>query len=115
VIRNWINDPDLLIFSVFDRVILRNSRALSNADYWGPIRNIVTKMWSIYGWIWYGHEIIGLENIPRNGPALIIYYHGAITVDSFFIGAKVYQKFNRLIFTVADRFLFKIPGELKKF
>lgn len=68
-------------------------------------------MWSNYGKIWHGYEVIGLENIPKKGPALIIYYHGAVTIDSLFIGAKIHQNLNRVAVTVVDKFLFKIPGE----
>lgn len=54
----------------------------------------------------------GLENIPEKGGALIIYYHGAIPIDLYYLMTKVYLYKNRLIHTVADYFLFKIPGNL---
>lgn len=37
------------------------------------------------GWIWHGHEVVGLENIPDEGPALIIYYHGTLPIDVSFL------------------------------
>lgn len=51
-----------------------------------------------------------IENIPDDSPALIIYYHGAVPIDLYYLLAKVYLFKNRLIHTVADYFLFKIPG-----
>lgn len=57
-----------------------------------------------------GYEIEGLEKIPVDTPALFIYYHGAIPVDLYYFLARVFLLKNRLIHTVADRFLFRIPG-----
>lgn len=60
-----------------------------------------------------GYEINGLENLPSDRPALIIYYHGAIPIDIYYFIAKTLILKNRLIHTVADNFLFNIPGLLK--
>lgn len=57
-----------------------------------------------------GYEVCGLENIPNDTPALIIYYHGAVPVDVYYFLSKVMLFKNRMVHTVADRFLFKIPG-----
>ena len=57
-----------------------------------------------------GYEIIGLEKIPNSGPALLIYYHGAIPIDFYYIMAKVILYKSRMIRAVGDRFLFKTPG-----
>lgn len=68
-------------------------------------------MWEAHGWAWHGYEVQGLDNIPDNGPALLVYYHGAIPIDYYYLSAKciIYKK--RLIYSVGDRFLFKIPGK----
>lgn len=60
--------------------------------------------------LYHGYEIRGIEHLPTNGPALIIYYHGAIPIDMYYFVAKIYLKLDRLIYTVGDRFLFKLPG-----
>lgn len=57
-----------------------------------------------------GYEVVGLENIPDTGPALIVYYHGAIPIDFYYILAKCILVKDRLIRCVGDRFLFKMPG-----
>ncbi|PSN40093.1 Transmembrane protein 68 [Blattella germanica] len=57
-----------------------------------------------------GYEVSGLENIPDDSPALIVYYHGAIPIDLYYFISKTFLFKNRLIHTVADRFLFKMPG-----
>ena len=59
-----------------------------------------------------GYEIEGLENIPNDGPALIVFYHGAMPVDWYYLLAKTIIHKNRLICAVGDRFLFSIPGKL---
>lgn len=60
-----------------------------------------------------GHEIIGIENIPPGG-ALLVYYHGAVPIDFYYICSHILLYKGRLINPVGDRFLFKIPGELAK-
>jgi 1-acyl-sn-glycerol-3-phosphate acyltransferase len=58
-----------------------------------------------------GYEVSGMENIPDDTPALIVYYHGAIPIDLYYFISKCILFKNRLIHTVGDRFLFKIPGK----
>ncbi|XP_071442917.1 DGAT1/2-independent enzyme synthesizing storage lipids [Hetaerina americana] len=79
-------------------------------DFWDGARHTVAAIWDAHGWIWHSYEIIGIENIPDEGSALIIYYHGAIPIDLYYFVARVILFKNRLIHSVADRFLFKIPG-----
>ena len=57
-----------------------------------------------------GYEVQGLDRIPDSGPALIIYYHGAVPLDIYYLIAKIYLKKRRLIYPIGDRFLFYIPG-----
>lgn len=57
-----------------------------------------------------GYEIEGMENIPDTGPALIIYYHGVVPLDFYYVVARVNLDKRRQIRAVGDRFLFHIPG-----
>lgn len=59
-----------------------------------------------------GYEVKGVENVPESTPALFVYYHGAIPIDLYYFLSRIYLLKNRLIHTVADRFLFKIPGKI---
>lgn len=59
-----------------------------------------------------GFEVQGLDHIPNIGPAMIIYYHGVLPVDMYYVIAKCILVKGRMIHAVGDRFLFKIPGEL---
>ncbi|XP_066257501.1 DGAT1/2-independent enzyme synthesizing storage lipids isoform X1 [Euwallacea similis] len=84
--------------------------ALITGDKWDAARKFVSVIWDAHGWIWHGYELEGIENLPINGPALIIYYHGAIPIDIYYFLAKICLTRNRIVHTVADHFLFKIPG-----
>lgn len=57
-----------------------------------------------------GYEIHGMEKIPDTGPALIVYYHGAIPIDYYYFLANVIIQKGRTCHSVGDHFLFKIPG-----
>ncbi|XP_060142924.1 DGAT1/2-independent enzyme synthesizing storage lipids isoform X5 [Globicephala melas] len=58
---------------------------------------------------WTGYEVHGMEKIPE-GPALIIFYHGAIPIDFYYFMAKIFIHKGRTCRVVADHFVFKIPG-----
>lgn len=73
-------------------------------------REIIATFWDAQGWIWFGYEVRGLENIPTEGPALIIYYHGSLPIDYYYLVAKIILQKQRSVHSVVDRFLFKIPG-----
>jgi hypothetical protein len=71
----------------------------------------IAAVWDAHATLYHGYEVLGLENLPKDGPGLIIYYHGAIPIDMYYFVAKMYLKYDRLIYTVGDRFLFNyVPG-----
>lgn len=59
--------------------------------------------------LWHGYEVYGLENIPKTGPALLIFFHGAIPADGYFLHSKVFMSTGRQAHFVVDNFLFKFP------
>ncbi|XP_023720360.1 transmembrane protein 68 isoform X2 [Cryptotermes secundus] len=79
-------------------------------DFWDGARKTAAAVWDAHGWIWHGYEVSGMENIPDDTPALIVYYHGAIPIDLYYFISRCILFKNRLIHTVGDRFLFNIPG-----
>ncbi|KAF5301315.1 hypothetical protein FQA39_LY10713 [Lamprigera yunnana] len=85
-------------------------RTYGSGGWWDAARKVVAAIWDAHGWIWHGYEVSGIENIPDKESALFIYYHGAIPVDLYYFLAKILLVKNRLVHTVADHFLFKIPG-----
>ncbi|KAJ8957838.1 hypothetical protein NQ318_001834 [Aromia moschata] len=83
---------------------------LQIGDRWEAARKSVGALWDAHGWIWHSYEVRNLHYIPETGPALIVYYHGAIPIDIYYFIVKVIFTRDRLVHTVADHFLFKIPG-----
>lgn len=57
-----------------------------------------------------GHEIVGFDRVPTKGPALIIYYHGTLPIDVYYLISKCILYKNRTINCVSDNFVFNIPG-----
>lgn len=62
-----------------------------------------------YGRLVHAFEVNGMERIPRDGPALMVFYHGFMPVDVWVFGAEVHRQTGRTIRFLADRFLFKTP------
>ncbi|CAG7724030.1 unnamed protein product [Allacma fusca] len=79
-------------------------------DFWQGARKTLAAFWDAQGWIWHGYEVDGLDSIPDEGSALILYYHGAIPIDFYYFMSKCILYKGRLVRTVGDRFLFNIPG-----
>ncbi|XP_062507030.1 monoacylglycerol/Diacylglycerol O-acyltransferase-like isoform X2 [Corticium candelabrum] len=57
-----------------------------------------------------GYEVVGLENIPERGGALVVAFHGALALDMYFLISRVMLVKHRLMQSVADRFLFRCWG-----
>ena len=78
------------LFLYFHGVHLRrlNRRLQEAATDWDIAkagREVLLALWNFLGWIWHGYEVVGLDNIPESGPALIVYYHGALPVDYYYL------------------------------
>lgn len=82
----------------------------TDRNFWRVGRKIVAAIWDAHARIYHGYEVIGLENVPQEGPALIVYYHGAIPIDMYYLNSRMLLQRERLIYTIGDRFLFKLPG-----
>jgi 1-acyl-sn-glycerol-3-phosphate acyltransferase len=59
---------------------------------------------------YHAYEPYGLENIPRQGPALLVFHHSLATYDSFLLGVPMYDELGRLFRGLADRLIFRTPG-----
>ncbi|MCC7404914.1 MAG: acyltransferase family protein [Bdellovibrionales bacterium] len=71
-----------------------------------PIARAVT--W--FGRLYNDFEINGLDHIPREGPALVVFYHGLMPLDLYYCGLLYYLETGRKARALTDNFLFKIPG-----
>src|SRR5262245_4896473 len=59
----------------------------------------------------YFHATLeGHENIPRQGPALIVSNHALFALDSAVLGSLLVEQVQRFPRFLADRALWKIPG-----
>ena len=58
---------------------------------------------------YFRYRIVGLENIPAEGPALIAMNHGAFPVDVPLLGGEIYERDGRVPRSLADRLIFKTP------
>ncbi|GAA6099677.1 transmembrane protein 68 [Tachysurus ichikawai] len=103
----------LLYLSILFLHVYKRKNQLREAysyNLWDGARKTLATLWDGHGAIWHGYEICGLEKIPEEGPALIVYYHGAIPIDYYYFLARVIIQKGRSCHSVADHFLFKIPG-----
>ncbi|XP_023222683.1 transmembrane protein 68-like isoform X2 [Centruroides sculpturatus] len=103
----------LLYLSALFLYLYRYRHRLKDAysrDFWNGARNTIATLWGAHGWIWHGYEVDGFENIPDSSPALLVYYHGAIPIDYYYLMSKCFVEKQRLIRAVGDQFLFRIPG-----
>ncbi|XP_050794879.1 transmembrane protein 68-like [Gopherus flavomarginatus] len=76
---------------------------------WDNGRLMVSRIISMYGKLWHGYEVHGIEKIPE-GPGLIVYYHGATSVDYDFFVWNLYIQMGRVSYSVVDHGLRMIPG-----
>jgi len=88
----------------------RLREAATEKDIYKAAREVIALMWVAFGSMWHGYEVQGWENIPDEGPALLVYYHGAVPIDYYQLVGNCILKKRRVIHSVVDKFLFKIPG-----
>ncbi|XP_048582936.1 transmembrane protein 68-like [Nematostella vectensis] len=96
--------------ALFVNVYLHRRRQLYDAyseNFWiGATQTVV----DAHGEFWHGYEMLGIEKLPDAGAALLIYYHGAIPIDMYYIMARLILQKKRRLRNVAATFLFYVPG-----
>jgi len=78
--------------------------------FWNSARLSVCTFISLLGKYWHAHEVVGIENIPDRGPALLVFYHGTLPIDLYYSMAYLRIKKRRRLKIIVDHFLFKMPG-----
>jgi 1-acyl-sn-glycerol-3-phosphate acyltransferase len=58
---------------------------------------------------YFGYEVVGLENIPARGPALVVMNHGVIPFHAYLLIKQIFFKLGRIPRMLAAKFLFQIP------
>ena len=56
------------------------------------LRTFIARVLLCHGHLLHKVAVSGLEHIPREGPAMLVYHHGAIPVDYLYLVAMVYLK-----------------------
>ncbi|MBQ47942.1 MAG: hypothetical protein CMP10_10875 [Zetaproteobacteria bacterium] len=59
---------------------------------------------------YHRHKIIGINNIPKTGPAIIACNHSLATYDIMLLMAAVFQDFQRFPRALIDKLFYKLPG-----
>ncbi|XP_008114386.1 monoacylglycerol/Diacylglycerol O-acyltransferase isoform X1 [Anolis carolinensis] len=84
-----------------------------NGDYlskmWDNGRRSVASVWDIYGKVWHGYEVHGMDKLPE-GPGLVVFYHGAFPLDYYYFVCRLYLQTGRFCRTVVDYHFSKIIG-----
>ena len=52
---------------------------------------------------YYDHQIQGMEKIPSNKAAILVYYHGVIPVDYMALVSRLYIRDGRLVNSIVHR------------
>ncbi|XP_033011129.1 transmembrane protein 68-like isoform X1 [Lacerta agilis] len=76
---------------------------------WDTGRRAVLYLWDMYGTVWHGYEVHGMDKVPE-GPGLVVFYHGAFPLDYFYFVSRLYLQTGRLCQSVVDYHFSKIPG-----
>ena len=100
----------LVMYVYRHRRRLNIKRVLKSDQKLKGLLYMITTLWEAHGYFWHAYDVDGFEHIPKEGPALIVYYHGVIPLDHFYLMTKVLLYKKRLICSVGDHFLFMIPG-----
>ncbi|KAK2562360.1 Transmembrane protein 68, partial [Acropora cervicornis] len=79
-------------------------------NFWDGGQQMVAAFFDAHGTLWHGYELMGVEKLPDDGPALLIYYHGALPLDMYYILARLLLVKKRRLRNVAATFMFQIPG-----
>ncbi len=58
---------------------------------------------------YHDYRVVGLEHVPREGPAIIAFTHSLATYDIMLFGATLFFEHQRLIASLADRAIFQTP------
>ncbi|KYO26092.1 hypothetical protein Y1Q_0003847 [Alligator mississippiensis] len=99
----------ILTIQVADSWRFAKLKSNHSDDIWESVRKAFAYFWDLYGRIWHGYELHGLENIPE-GPCVVTFYHGAISIDHIIFVARYFLLTHRVCVSVVHRYFFKLPG-----
>ena len=97
-------------FYIYKLIYKEHLNTQTPREFWDKPVRILSKFWYIFGKIFHGYEIEGIENIPDSGPAILVLYHPVVPVDLIFLIPNICLIKNRKIIAIIDKFVLKIPG-----
>ncbi|XP_029141031.1 transmembrane protein 68-like [Protobothrops mucrosquamatus] len=80
-----------------------------SSQKWDKPKQFLALVAEWHGKILHSYEVSGLENLPK-GPAILVYYHGAVPLDYYYFIQRIYRLTGRLFYSVIDHIVFHIPG-----
>uniref|UniRef100_A0A670I4I7 Phospholipid/glycerol acyltransferase domain-containing protein n=1 Tax=Podarcis muralis TaxID=64176 RepID=A0A670I4I7_PODMU len=80
-----------------------------DSKIWKKPRKFFAHIIDIYGKIWHGYELTGIEHIPK-GPGIIIYHHGVMSIGYVFFVARYFLETGRTCFSLLHHAAYWIPG-----
>ncbi|XP_071483795.1 DGAT1/2-independent enzyme synthesizing storage lipids-like [Diadema antillarum] len=98
------------LYQFWNKINEDHTSGVYTAEVYERARNNVVWAWDLLGKIWFGFELHGTQNLPKEGGAILAYYHGTIPIDVYFIISKIRIWHQRAVYTVADRFVYKLHG-----
>ena len=58
---------------------------------------------------YHRYRVVGIENIPTEGPALLVVHHSLATYDISLLGYSIYKQLGRAPRALVDRLIFQTP------
>ncbi|CAF0864821.1 unnamed protein product [Brachionus calyciflorus] len=95
---------------IYKKININKYSRQNTIEFWNKPCELLANIWYKFGRIYHGYEIDGIENIPKNGPAILILFHPPAPIDAPFIFSNIFFKLKRKIITVVLRMNFKMPG-----
>ncbi|XP_025032018.1 transmembrane protein 68-like, partial [Python bivittatus] len=95
-----------LLLHIYKRKVNLKEDYLSKS--WDNGRRAVAHLWDMYGTVWHGYEVHGMDKVPE-GPGLIVFYHGAFPLDYYYFVSRLYLRTGRFCRSVVDYHFSKIP------
>ncbi|XP_028594374.2 DGAT1/2-independent enzyme synthesizing storage lipids-like [Podarcis muralis] len=80
-----------------------------DSKIWKKPRKFISHIVDIYGKIWHGYEVTGMEHLPK-GPGIIIYHHGVAPLGYSLFAARYFLETGRLCFSLIHHLGNWIPG-----
>ncbi|KAL3319934.1 Transmembrane protein 68 [Cichlidogyrus casuarinus] len=115
-LRPWITNRCSLLCEEHRFMRLKTIQGPLGASFSVPLPSLdlvshfIATLWDIHGRIFHGYEVVGMEKISQNKPALLIYYHGTIPLDIYHFVARYVITHGFCPTPIVDNFMLRTPG-----